>query len=121
MDKGSGGCLCEGGEGAGPNRLTNGEGHWKEVGEVGDAYQWEIGQGLNNSGQMKRIDGDELDSSDELNGAGKSPKVNYEAGRAESVSIIGVVEVGGDENGKTVSTNLTWQSTKSLLRVGSKQ
>ena len=52
------------------------------------------------------IDGDELGSLNELSGAGKSPEVNDEARREEFVSIIGIVEVGGDANGKTVSTNL---------------
>ena len=35
MGKGSRGCLGEGGEGIGPNRLADGDGSWKGVGEVG--------------------------------------------------------------------------------------
>ena len=35
------------------------------------------------------------------------------------MSITGVVEVGGDVNGKKISTNLTLWDTKGLLRVGS--
>ena len=66
-----------------------------------------VGQGLNSLGELGRINGDELGSSNELDSTGKSPKVNDDAGRVESMSIIGVVEVGGDENGKTISTNLT--------------
>ena len=77
------------------------------MGEVGDAGWREVGQGLSSSGELGKIDGDELGSSDELDDVGKSPKVNNEAWRAKSVSIIGVVEVGGDANGKTISTNLT--------------
>ena len=51
-------------------------------------------------------DGEVLKSSVELGGAGRSPKVNDEAGRAESVSIT--CNVGGEEgNRKTFSTNLT--------------
>ena len=77
------------------------------MGEVADVGRQEVEQGLNSLGELERIDGDELDSSDELDGAGKSPKVNDEAGRAESVSITDVMEVGGDAKGKTISTNLT--------------
>ena len=36
MGKGSGGCLSEGGEGAGPNRTIDGDDRWKGVGEVED-------------------------------------------------------------------------------------
>ena len=57
--------------------------------------------------ELRRIDGDEFNSSDELGGVGKLNEVNDEARRAESVSITGVVEVGGQANGKTVSINLT--------------
>ena len=52
------------------------------MGEVGDAGQREVEQGLNSSSKLERIDRDELGSSDELNGVGKLPKVNDEAGRA---------------------------------------
>ena len=44
------------------------------------------------------IDGGDLGRSDKLGGVGKSPEVNDEAGRAKSVSITGVVEVGGEAN-----------------------
>ena len=37
MGKGSGGCLGEDGEDAGPNKPVDGDGCWKGVGEVGDA------------------------------------------------------------------------------------
>ena len=43
----------------------------------------------------------------ELGGAGRSLEVNKEAGRAESLSITSDARVGGEENGKTFSTNLT--------------
>ena len=77
------------------------------MGEIGDTGRREVGQGLNNLGELERIDGDEISSSDELGGAGKLPEVKDEAGREKFVSIIGVVEVGGDANGKTVFRNLT--------------
>ena len=48
-----------------------------------------------------------MGSSNELEGDGKSPKVNDEVGRAKSVSITSIVEGGGEVNGKTVSTYLT--------------
>ena len=107
MGKGLGGCLGEGGECAEPNRPADGDNHWKGVGEVKDASRREVEQGLSNLGELKRIDGDELGSSDKLDSAGKLPKVNDETGRAKFVSITGVVEVEGDVNGKTVSLNLT--------------
>ena len=43
--------------------------------------------------------------------------MNDEAGRVESVSTTGVVEVGGDANGKTISLNLTLQDTKVLFFI----
>ena len=107
MGKGLGGCLGEGGEGSEPNRTADGDNHWKGVGEVKDASRREVGQGLSNLGELKRIDGDELDSSDKLDSAGKFPEVNDETGRAKFVSILCVVEVEGDVNGKRVSSNLT--------------
>ena len=61
MGKGSGGCLGEGEEGAGPNRPTDGNGRWKGVGKVRDTGQREVGQGLTNSDELGRIDGGELD------------------------------------------------------------
>ena len=64
------------------------------MGEVGDAGQWEVEQGLNGPGELGRIDGDELGSLDELGGVGKSLEINDEVGRAESLSITSVVEVG---------------------------
>ena len=76
-------------------------------GEVGDAGWREVGQGLSTSSELRRIDGDELSSLDELSGVGNSPNVNDEAGRVESVSITSVMEVRGEANGKIVSTNLT--------------
>ena len=45
--------------------------------------------------ELEMIDGGDLGRSDKLGGVGKSPEVNDEAGRAKSVSITGVVEVGG--------------------------
>ena len=75
-------CLGEGGEGAGPNMLADGNGSWKGVGEVGDVDQQEVRQRLKNSGELKKIDGDELGSSNNLGGAGKFPEGNDEAGRA---------------------------------------
>ena len=41
--------------------------------------------------------------------------MNDEAGRAEFVSITGEARVGGEENGKTFSTNLTRRDTKIFL------
>ena len=66
-----------------------------------------LGRDSNSSGELEMIDGDELGKSDEPDGAIKLLKVNDEEGRAESVSIIGVVEVERDANKKTVSINLT--------------
>ena len=63
MGKGLGGCLGEGEEDAGPNRSANGDGRWKGMGEVG--------QGLSSSGEVGRIDGDELSSSDEHGGTNR--------------------------------------------------
>ena len=76
------GCLGEGGEGVGPNMLADGNSRWKGVGEVRDAVRREVGQRLNSSGELKRIDGDELGNSNNLGGAGKSPEGNDEARRA---------------------------------------
>ena len=106
-EEGMGGCLGEGGEGVEPNKPAYGDDHWKGVGEVRNAGWREVRQGLNSSGELEKIDGDELGSSDEFNGVEKLPEVNDEVGRAESMSITGVVEVGGDSNGKTISINLT--------------
>ena len=50
--------------------------------EVKDVGRREVCQGLDNLGELERIDGDELGNSDELDDAGKSPKVNDEAVRA---------------------------------------
>ena len=47
--------------------------------------------------------------------------MNDEAGRAKFLSITDVVEVEGDVNWKTISTNLTGHDTKSLLSMRSKQ
>ena len=77
------------------------------MGEVVDASWRKVEQGLDNSGELERIYGDELGNSDELDGARKSSRGNDEMGRAESLSITGVVEVGRDVNVKIVSTNLT--------------
>ena len=41
----------------------------------------------------------------ELGGVGRSPEVNEEAGRAKFVPIIGNAGVGGEQNGKKISTN----------------
>ena len=60
----------------------------------------------------------------ELDDEGKSPEVNDEARRVESLSITGgrgVGWVGGEEKGKTFSTNLTCRDTKHFLRVETKQ
>ena len=53
----------------------------------GDAGQWEVELG----------DREVLERSVELSGAGRSPEVNEEAGRAESMSITGDAGVRGRE------------------------
>ena len=60
----------------------------KGVGEVRDACRREVRHGLNNSGELGRIDGDELGSSDDLSGTRKSSEVNDEAGRAQSLCLL---------------------------------
>ena len=67
---------------------------WGDVGRRGD------GEELNRSGELWWIDGDELSSLVELDGVGKLLEVNDEAGRAESTSTTGVVEVGERRTGK---------------------
>ena len=57
--------------------------------------------------EVKLGNGEVLKRFVELGGAGRSPEVNKEVGRIKFVSITSDVGVGGEEKGKTFSTNVT--------------
>ena len=75
---------------------------------LSSAVQGRAGGGGDVCRQEVRLgDGEVLVRSVMLGGSRRSLEVDEEAGRVESMSIIGDTRVGEEENGKTFSTNLT--------------